>query len=283
MEILVTGATGFIGTHLVARLAKQHTVFALVRGPDRVPSAPTIHPIHADLLVPLNEHLLPKTIDVIVHLAQHNGSFPAEAHELYSVNTARTQDLLSYAVRSSAGQCVLASSGDVYGYRVDACREADPVNPKSFYAVTKHSSELLLQAYEGYLIPTVLRLFTPYGPGQVGRLIASLAERIRKEIPVRVHMGDRPMLTPTYIDDVAEAFERAIETRTSGIFNVAGNETVSVRGLAETIGRLLGKDPVFEETGEDVSNLIGDNTYLRQRLGLSALTALREGLERTFA
>jgi UDP-glucose 4-epimerase len=283
MKIVLTGATGFIGRHLVARLAKKHEIFTLVRKPNDLPPDCHLIPIIADLRLPLDHNHLPKTADVVAHLAQHNGRFPDQAPELYAVNTARTHDLLDYARRSGAVQFILASSGDVYGYRLDACSESDPVNPKGFYAATKRSSELLALAYEGFLVPTILRLFTPYGPGQTGRLVPGLATRILQGKPVRVHKEHRPMLTPTYIDDVIDACEAAIEAHAPGVFNVSGNEVVSVKDLAETLGRFLGKVPLFEQTGEDVGNLIGDNTSLREVLGIAAVTSLHEGLARTIA
>lgn len=283
MRIVLTGGTGFIGSHLIARLAKRHEIFALARNPENVAGPPNVIPVHADLLGPLNTLHLPESTDVVAHLAQHNGGFPQEARELFAVNTVRTQELLSYAVQSGARQFVLASTGDVYGYRLSPCRETDPVSPASFYAATKRSSELLTQAYENYLAPTILRLFTPYGPGQVGRLVPNLAARIGAGQAVRFHRGNRPMLSPTYIEDVMQVFETVIETHAPGLFNVAGPDVVSVRELAEAIGGLLGKEPLFEETNEDVGNMLGDNTHLKTAFRLPALTKLHDGLRLTFA
>lgn len=283
MRILVTGATGFIGRSLVGRLSERHDVVALVRDAARLHVNSHVTAIHTDLLVPLDEERLPREIDAIVHLAQHNGVFPHASRELFAVNTARTQELLDYARHCGARQFVYASSGDVYGYRLDACSETDPANPVSFYAVTKYSSELLVRAYAAFFAPTVLRLFTPHGPGQTGRLVPTLATRIAEGKPVRLNQGNRPLLTPTFIEDVIDVFEHVVTECTAGTFNVAGNTVMSVRDLAATLGRFLGKEPFFEETGENVGSLIGDNSSVKNVLGIVPLTEFNQGLERTIS
>jgi UDP-glucose 4-epimerase len=257
----------------------------VTRGADTDLLGQGVTPVRADLLRPLDRESLPAIIDVVVHLAQHNAQFPLAARELFAVNTTRTQELLDYAIRHGARQFVFASSGDVYGYRetLQPFKETDPSAPNSFYGVTKHCSEMLARQYGEFLDVAILRLFTPYGPGQTGRLVPSVGTRVHDRLPVKVHLGGRPFLTPIYIEDVVSAFEVAIETDTSGTFNVAGRAVTNVKGIAQTIGRLIGKAPVCEDTTEDVSNLIGDNTLMQQTLGIAPVVCLEEGLERTIA
>lgn len=285
MRILLTGSTGFIGRNLIARLAGKHEIFAVTRGSETDLLEQGVTPVRADLLSPVDRDSLPASIDVVVHLAQHNAQFPLAARELFAVNTTRTQELLDYAIRHGARQFVFASSGDVYGYRQtrQPFKETEPSAPHSFYGVTKHCSEMLARQYEEFLDVAIFRLFTPYGPGQTGRLVPSVGTRVRDGLPVRVHLGGRPFLTPIYIADVVTAFEVGIETNTSGTFNIAGNAVTNVKNIAQTIGRLIGKTPVCEDTTEDVSNLIGDNTLVQQTLGISPVVCLEEGLERTIA
>jgi nucleoside-diphosphate-sugar epimerase len=283
MRILLTGVTGFIGRSLALRLAKRHELFALVRDVRRLEPMRRVVAIRADLLAPVDSRRLPREVDAVVHLAQHHGTFPDAGRELFAVNTARTQELLDYAIHSGARQFMFASSGDVYGYRLDACAEEDVVVPQSFYAVTKHCSEMVARAYSAHLTTTMLRLFTPYGPGQTGRLIPALATRILEGKPVSLNLGNRPLLTPTFIEDVVNAFETALESQAAGTFNVSGNTVMSVRALAEELGRQLGRGPAFQETGEDVGSLIGDNSHMKSVLGIAPVTDLHDGLNRTFS
>jgi nucleoside-diphosphate-sugar epimerase len=210
------------------------------------------------------------------------GTFPESARETFGVSVACTQQLLDYCIRSGAKQFILASTGDVYGRRLDPCKETDPPRPESFYGATKYSAELLVQAYSEYLVPTVLRIFHAYGPGQSQKLVAYLAKQIRSHATVQIHQGHRPYLTPTYIDDVCLAFEKALETSYSGVLNVAGDTVISVKGIAELIAEALGREALFEDTGKDVGNMIGVNELLKKELKMDSLVGLNEGLSRTF-
>lgn len=282
VKILVTGASGFIGSHLVARLGARHEVFAVARSSHNIAPAENVACIAMDLARRLDEQKLPAQIDVIIHLAQANVPFPEGASELLVVNTGAAQQLLDYGYRAGAQQFILASTGDVYGRRSGRCKESDAVAPETFYAVTKYSAEMVTKAYSNYLRGCVLRLFHPYGPGQLGRLIPKLAERIRQEKAIRLNQGDGPHTSPVWIDDVSCAIERAIDGSASGVLNIAGDRNVSMRELAEEIGRALEREPAFEVTDEEPFDLMGDNELMKRVLGEWNLVTLTDGLSNTF-
>jgi nucleoside-diphosphate-sugar epimerase len=285
MKILVTGANGFIGRHLVSRWSDRYErceVFAVVREARQVIPTQGITIVEMDLQQPLDIAKLPSQIDVVIHLAQANVRFPEAANQLFGVNTSATLNLLEYARSAGARQFILASSGDVYGKRTGPCRETDCVAPASFYGVTKYAAELLVFSYSNYLLPCVLRLFQPYGPGQSGRLIPKLEENIRRGNAIKLHNEASPQMTPIYIDDVTHAVGNVIDSAYSGILNLAGERTLSMRELAEEIGKVIERQPLFEDTGEDASDLIGDNSLMKQNLGSWNMVSLVEGLSRTF-
>jgi nucleoside-diphosphate-sugar epimerase len=227
MKILVTGAAGFIGRHLVTHLAARHEVIALTRSEVHAASNKQWATVAMDLAGPLETRRLPTRIDAIISLAQANVTFPESADSLFAVNTAAVQHLLDYAKRAEIRRFVLASTGDVYGTRSGMCRESDDVFPKSFYAVTKYAAELLTAPYSDYFQSCVLRLFQPYGPGQSGRLLQRLAECIRHGQSIRLNQEGRPLLSPIYITDVTTAFETASQCDYSGVLNVAGETIVA--------------------------------------------------------
>ena len=282
MKILVTGAAGFIGRHLVAHLAGRHEVIALTRSEAQAESSRQWATVAMDLARPLEPHRLPSRVDAIINLAQANVTFPEFADKLLAINTAAVQQLLDYARSAETRRFVLASSGDVYGTRLGKCRESDEAFPKSFYGVTKYAAELLTQTYSDYFQSCTLRLFQPYGPAQTGRLIPRMAEHIQQGQPIRLNRDSRPFLSPIYITDVIAAFETASVCDYSGAVNVAGDTVVGMRELAERIGEVLGIAPVFEDTGQDVGDLMGDNSRMKKVLGLHPSVGLDEGLAYTF-
>lgn len=282
MRILVTGASGFIGRNLIPRLAERHEVFSIVRAVERTGQAEVVTAVEADLAKPLSPHTLP-CVDVIVHLAQAQATFPAGANELFAVNTQATQQLLDFGRRTGARRFVLASTGDVYGWRIGPSKETDLLAPTSYYGVTKHAAESLVLAYATCLQPCILRFFHPYGSGQTGRLVPKLVDCVRTGRAVSLHHDDRPRMTPMYIDDVAVAIERAVNSSHAGAINIAGDAVVSIRDLAERLAGILKTAPVFTPSGETSSDRIGDNTLMKQVLGRWMMVPLHEGLERTLA
>jgi UDP-glucose 4-epimerase len=284
MRVLVTGATGFVASHLLPRLtADGHEVLALGHDAARIPALDGVTPVVADLSHPLAEESVPE-FDGVVHLAQANVAFPDGAGELFRVNVASTQELLELARRRGARRFVYASSGSVYGPGEGAVGEDDPRRAEDFYAVTKRSGELLVGAYRGQLGTAILRFFVPYGPRQQGRLIPGLAARVAGGEAVTLHGHGRPLLTPIFVEDAVEVVVSALEDETHLVLNVAGDEVASIRDLADALGRALGREPVFEEAGgEAAGDLIADNERMHELLGPHRLVPLAEGLRRTVA
>jgi len=280
MRILLTGASGFIGRHLVSRLSGAHELFVVVRNPERTAQHETIRVILMDLERSFNMSILPAEIDIIVHLAQANVLFPEAANELWAVNTSATQQLLDYGRRAKARQFVLTSTGDVYGRRTGLCEETDTAAPVSYYGLTKRVAEMLVQTYCDYLQPCVVRLFQPYGPGQSDRLIPKLADRINRGQVIRLNKDDRPRMTPVYVDDVTRAIECAIDSTFAGVINIAGDRVVSVRELAQEIGRSLGCEPFFEESEQEAADMMGSNERMKRALGNWPMVELADGLSR---
>jgi UDP-glucose 4-epimerase len=281
MRVLVTGATGFVGSHLVPVLvAEGHDVFAAARAADRIEPTSGITPVECDLGTSIEERSLPE-VDAIVHLAQANVRFPDGAGELYRVNTTSTQELLDHGRRTGARRFVLTSSGSVYGFGSKPFAESDPVRPHDFYALTKIHSEQLVAAYREHFGTTVLRLFAPYGPGQTGRLIPSLAQRVQRGEAVTLNGGGQPRMNPIYIDDLVGVLLASLGREGHETVNVGGDEAVGVGELASRLAEAIGTEARFEEgAAEGPGDLVGDTTVLHE-LYVPALVPLEEGLRRT--
>jgi len=284
MKILVTGAAGFIGSHLVPALAGSgHSVTAVVRDVSTYVAPDSVKTLELDLAAPLDTPSLPD-VDAIIHLAQANVAFPDSASELYRVNTVSTQELLDYARRVNAERFLYASSGSVYGTGDRPFRESDELPTADFYAVTKINAEHLVATYSGFFDTTVFRFFMPYGPRQQGRLIPSLIDRVRDGRPVTLNGGGRPRGNPIYVGDVVRVILGALELDGRHVANVGGDEVVGIDDLARLIGKAVGREPVFEEgTRDSAGDVVGDTTRMHELLDLRPLVRLEDGLRQTVA
>jgi len=279
MRVLVTGAAGFVASHLIPALAAAgHDVYAVDRDAARVSHLPAT-PVERDLSRPLED--LPE-IDAAVHLAQANVPFPDEARTLHAVNVASTVDLLDHCRRCGAERFVYASSGSVYGFGSAPFKETDPPEGRDFYAVSKLSGELAVQAYAPFLSTFIARLFVPYGPGQRARMIPRLIERVRAGEPVTVNDGGHPRMNPLYVDDVVRVFLAALELDGHHLVNVGGDEAAGIDELAALIGRAVGREAVIEQAeGGAPGDVVGDTARLHELFDLRPLVPLRDGLRAT--
>jgi UDP-glucose 4-epimerase len=277
MKILVTGAAGFIGRHALGRLDAAHDVYPLVRAaPDESRDW-----IVQDLTRPLDRSLLPERIDAVVHLAQspRYREFPEGAEDVYAVNVHSTFQLLEYARAAGARTFVLASTGGIYGYSSGALPETAPAKPLNFYLTSKHVAESLLACYQALFRTVILRFFFVYGPGQGRMLVPTLIEKVRKgdQISIAGRPGQR--INPIHVGDAVEVFEPALDLGRSDVFNVAGDEVVSIRDLVALIENATNEPAhVRHIDPEHDGDLVGDNSRMKDVLGVSPRISLSDGI-----
>ena len=257
MKVLVTGATGLIGSRLIAALQATHQVYAVARRPPAVSDSAGTW-ITADLRSASFAEMLPPAVDVAVHLAQspHYRDFPQQALDIFDVNVGSTGRLLDWSRRAGVQQFILASSGAV-------------VAPSSsFYAATKCSAEMLAEGYGSLFQVFVPRFFFVYGAGQRrGMLVPRLVELIRAGDEVPLAPVDGARLNPTHVSDAVRALTMAIERRVNGRFDIAGPEVLSVRQMAEQIAERLGRTVRFRcEPDRPAHDVIGDITAMTAAL-----------------
>jgi nucleoside-diphosphate-sugar epimerase len=280
MRVLVTGATGFVASHLVPALAVDHDIVALGHDAERIPHGERIEPLIVDLRT-VRDAALPD-VDAIVHLAQANVPFPEGALDLHAVNTAATVALLDHGRRCGAQRFVFASSASVYGFGDRPWTERDVPTATDFYSATKLAAERFVRAYSGVLGTTILRFVAPYGPGQRNRMIPRLIESVRNGKPITLNAGGRPRMNPVYVADVVRVIEAAIVSEGDQLVNVAGDDAATIRELGELVGRAVSRDPSFEDGSAQVAgDIVCENRLMRQAFGLTQLTGLEEGLNRT--
>ena len=283
MRILITGVTGFMGSHLPQLLVRNHVLCCTKRPLSIFQDAKQIIWIQQDLSEPLDHSRLPKRLDAIIHLAQSNNfrNFPEKAQDIYNININSTFQLLEYGRKIGIKSFILASSGGVCGYKNRSVLENDPPNPLNFYLNSKYVSESIADSYTDFFTTVILRFFFVYGKGQRDRLIPDIIERIRKGQEITIYDKEGSKINPIYISDAVKAIERALNLDASEVINIAGNEIISIKMLSEQLGEMIGKKPnyKFVPAHGDI-DLIGNTEKMRIKLDIEPQVKLKEGLDR---
>ena len=304
-HVLVTGAAGFIGSHLVEDLLRDGSRVTAVDNFDsyyprqlkeenlRTAQA---HPRFRLLEADIRDFAglctrLPDTYDCVVHLAAKVGVRPSieDTRTYQEVNVTGTQNMLDFARLRAIPQFVFASSSSVYGTNPNVpWREEDSsLKPISPYAATKAAGELLGHVYSHlYGIRFVaLRLFTVYGPRQRPDLAINKFAQLmllRQAIPM---FGDGLTRRDyTFVNDVIAAMRKAMDYRDSiyEAINVGGGHPVTLRELIHAMEQALGTKAVLAlkpEQAGDVSQTFADGSKAAQLLAFRCQTSITEGLQ----
>jgi nucleoside-diphosphate-sugar epimerase len=302
MKCLVTGAAGFIGSHLCERLlADGHEVVGLDAF---IPFYPRplkeanlmaarcserflFHPLdlRSDDLAPAVEG-----VDVVYHLAAMAG-LPKSWTEfdLYETcNVRGTFRLLDALRNGKLKQFVYVSTSSVYG-RYGSGDETLPTRPISPYGVTKLAGENLCRAFseEMGLPLVVLRYFSVYGPRQRPDMGYNLfITSILEGKPLTVFGDGLQMRGNTYISDCIEATVAATQSVSGETYNVGGGETVSVWDVLRQLEEILGRKAVVvgrPARPGDQRYTAADTTKLKRHFGWVPKVSLSEGLSQQVA
>ena len=270
-KILVTGANGLLGSHAVKKLSLEHEIHALVHAATMIPVEGVTYQV-LDFATNWQPEVLPKKMDMVIHLAQSARfrEFPEQAMDIFNVNIASTAKLLDYARRCGASTFILASSGGVYGAGDDAFKEnaVIPHHGKlGYYLGSKLCAEVVAQNYSSLMNVAVLRFFFMYGKGQKrSMLVPRLIDNVLSSQPISLEGEEGIRINPIHVSDAVEALDRCLSLEGSHTFNVAGMEVLSLREIAEIIGRAVGCDPVFKVEAKEPRHLIADIDALKRHL-----------------
>lgn len=268
-RVVVTGANGLVGNEVARLLARGgNEVVCVGRQPPDISDA-GVRFVEADLSQPLDRSSLPDSADSVIHLAQSPRftEFPEGARDMFAVNVETPVALLDWARNAGVKSFAHASSGGVYGSGPTAFKESDPLQipPRlAFYLSTKRCVEELGKAYQEFFSVTALRYFFVYGPRQRQTMLLSrLVTNVREGKPITLQGPDGMLLNPIHVYDAAAAAIAAVTNKASGIFNVAGPDVVNLRTIAETIGKHVGRSPVFQSVEGTPGHLIADTQHMR--------------------
>jgi UDP-glucose 4-epimerase len=301
--VLVTGAAGFVGSHVVERLlAGGRNVRGVDAFKDYYPRAfkeeniraargnASFELVEADLAVADLAPIL-DGVTSVCHLAAQAGvraSWGTTFSTYIDCNILSSQRLLEAVKDGGVSKFVYASSSSVYGETADLpMRENGLTCPVSPYGVTKLAAEHLAVLYHrNYGVPTVsLRYFTVYGPRQ--RPDMAFHRFIRSGLlkePITIYGNGHQTRDFTYIDDTVTATVQALESGPDGgVLNVGGGSRVTLNdaldAIEDCVGRGLDRRYVERARG-DVTDTLADNSRAREALGFTPRVGLPEGLRR---
>ncbi|GBD93955.1 bifunctional polymyxin resistance protein ArnA [bacterium BMS3Abin05] len=311
MKVLITGGAGFIGSHLSEALLKQgHLVWIIddlstgrMKNVQHLRANPNFK-IAIDTIQ--NETVMDRLVsetDVIYHLAAAVG---VELIVEHPVKTIETNIMGSEMVLKLANRylkkVLIVSTSEVYGKseKVPFGEEDDrllgpTVRSRWCYSSSKAIDEYLALAYhkEKGLPTVIVRLFNTVGPrqtGQYGMVIPRMVARALKNEPVLVYGDGTQVRCFTYVTDVVDALIKLMENpKADGeIFNVGGNEPVTIMELARRIKKIaksssqidvIPYDQAYEEGFEDMKIRIPDLSKIKSFIGFEPHHSLDEILE----
>lgn len=293
MNILVTGAAGFIGSHVSEQFIKSGNKVIGIDNFDE------FYPIEfkemnlADLKKnsqfqfcntdirdskSLSEIFNQNKVDVVIHLAAKAGVRPSieSIEEYYDVNVNGTVSLLESMRKNGVTKMIFASSSSIYGNNTKVpFAETDPVdNPISPYASTKKSGELLCHVYSHLynFDITCLRFFTVFGPRQRPDLaIHKFTRLIEKEKPIPFYGDGSSSRDYTYIDDIVSGISCALDHLDGyKIYNLGESHVITLKHLVNVIENELGKKAILNRLPMqpgDVTRTYADISKAKSEIG----------------
>jgi nucleoside-diphosphate-sugar epimerase len=289
MRVLLTGASGFIGRHVLDSL-RQQNIDTVMLGRQRAPDSAFADFIETDLLVaPDFASLARKSAAThLLHLAWYaeHGKYWASPLNLRWVEA--TIRLIEAFCQAGGQQVVVAGTCAEYDWSHGYCRESStPLNPATLYGTAKDAARRLAMAVcaQHHLPCAWGRIFLPFGTGEAGqRLIPSLIDVFRgKRPPFGVNAAAyRDFL---HASDVAEGFVALLRDGANGAYNISSGQPALVASVVQELARLLDADPqaVLDLSSERLGEpllLVGESLKLKA-LGWQATLSLAQGLERT--
>jgi NAD dependent epimerase/dehydratase len=305
-KVLVTGAGGFIASHLVEKLVDSGAeVTCFIRYNSRgdigmiglLPKEKKkrLRIVAGDLRDSDAIRDITRKKDVVFHLGALISIPYSYVHprEFVETNIVGTLNILTSSLRNKVAKIVHTSTSEVYGTaRYVPIDEKHPLQGQSPYSASKIGADKLAESfYLSYNLPVAtIRPFNTYGPRQSSRSVIPtiIMQALKSE---NIHLGSLgPTRDFTFVDDMVEAFFRVAESNVSAgkVINIGSNFEISVTELVEKVSRLMGKKlKIIRDSARtrpvksEVNRLWADNRKAKKLLGWKPKVSLEEGLLKT--
>ena len=306
-RVLVTGAGGFIGSHLVEELVvKGCRIRAFIHYNSfnrwgwldylQKPLLDSIDIFSGDIRDPHGIKKAMEEIDVVFHLAALIGiPFSYHSPDTYvDTNVTGTLNVLQAARELDVERIIHTSTSEVYGTaQYVPITEEHPINPQSPYAATKAGADYMaLTFYRSFLSPvTVVRPFNTYGQRQSARaIIPTIITQIQSG-KREIRLGTlKPTRDLTFVKDTTSGFIKAAESDScfGTVVNIGTKNEISIGDLATKIAEIMGAEITISCENErvrparsEVERLLADNEKAKRLLKWTPVYSLQQGLEET--
>jgi nucleoside-diphosphate-sugar epimerase len=277
LRVLVTGGSGYLGTH-VRRFFDAEDLSRRS---------------HLDVLSPLDSARA-GLYEVVIHLAAHLSKDPADADNCWRTNVEGTVNLLREMQPNSV--FIFASTKDVYGSHADDFNEV-PETCSTEYQ--NHSalewSKLIAEKYVEYYAAQkgfrscIFRLSTVYArpsEGNENGFVTHYVEAVKRGWPLRLPLAGKPVRDILHVDDFSRACRAFIDSSVPrGLYNLGGGlpNALSLREIIDKVAEMIQCNPVFDESGALPApvplNYVTDLTHIREELDWRPQIGLEEGLK----
>lgn len=299
-KVLVTGGTGFIGSHLAEHLMSGGSMVTVLSSgdPHRI-RGKDIRFIRGSVL---DSELIDKEVkrtDVVYHLAAVASVSRVLADPVTAMNTnvLGTETVLR-ACAEHDKRVVFASSAEVYGYAERMAEDEDlvlgPVTPRWSYAAAKLAGEHFAMAYAaGGLHVSIVRYFNCYGPEDTLSVVSTFMQRALSGDPIILHDDGKQTRSFTYVSDIVRGTVRAAMPVAIGkTFNIGSDKETTIALLAQTISRMSDRGihikhessrSAYGTAFQPIQRSVPDITLAQNVLDWKPLVNLEDGLRRTMA
>ncbi|HMC38740.1 MAG TPA: NAD(P)-dependent oxidoreductase [Acidimicrobiales bacterium] len=287
-RVVVLGATGMVATPVVHSLATDNEVWGVARFHNRAAKAALeergVHTVTLDLAEP-DVSLLPADVDYVVNLAvTHSNDFAAALR-----SNAESLGLVMQHFASAKAFLHCSSTGVYAPNGAHKMRESDPLGDNHrvmlpTYSISKIAAESVARlSARLYGLPTIItRLNVPYGDAVAWPSIH--LECILGGQPIQVLAGEPSYYSPIHSDDIIRQIPLLLSAAAvpAVTVNWAGPDVVSVQEWCTYLGRLVGKEPVFEETQQALPSVAVDTSLMEELIG-PAEVRWQDGMARMVA
>jgi UDP-glucose 4-epimerase len=278
MKILVTGASGFIGTQLMKYLKeKKH----IVHGISRTSNTRNITAISLSNLPKLGRIFEKNRYDVVVHLAAT--TYNENLMDIFRNNCKSTFDLLDICRKNNVSKVIFASTHTVYGNsKYLPINEDHPLNPATNYAISKIIGESICKMFFNSfgLNTTILRISSVYGKGQppslvIPMMIKNMLEN--KKLVLHKYRNGFQIMDLINVDDVCKAIELAARKDTGfKTYNIASGTPITVENIAKELSKISNCSIEIKNIPRETNHFLYDISLAKKQLGFKPTIKLNK-------